>query len=248
MDYMARLEQGRVGALALKGELGPNLLKGLLISLLVHAVLVGSPYAFLLWKGEPVAPVPVGPCIPPTKLVPLHPVWNRPTQIAIRPEVKDVTFRVPVPVDNEPVERDDLVPTQGDIRDKLGNPSTDLPVTGDGGGVVVWEEPPLEEVIPPSTEFMPVEVLPAALPTNPQPKYPEMARVAGVDGSVTLNVYVDKLGNVKRWEVLKATPAGLGFEEEVLQVIRQWKFTPAIQGERPVGVWVAVPFKFKISH
>jgi outer membrane biosynthesis protein TonB len=47
---------------------------------------------------------------------------------------------------------------------------------------------------------------------------------------------------------VQASPSDLGFEDEVLKVVPKWKFTPAVQQGRAVGVWVAIPFKFVCKH
>jgi outer membrane biosynthesis protein TonB len=42
-------------------------------------------------------------------------------------------------------------------------------------------------------------------------------------------------------------PENLGFEKEVEKIIDKWRFTPAIQQGNPVGVWIAIPFTFKVK-
>jgi len=39
----------------------------------------------------------------------------------------------------------------------------------------------------------------------------------------------------------------LGFEEEAVKAVLQWKFTPALQRENPVGVWVAQQIRFEVK-
>jgi TonB family protein len=68
-----------------------------------------------------------------------------------------------------------------------------------------------------------------------------------VKGKVVIKVFVDKKGDVRKWEIMKATPPGLGFEEEAIKAIQKWKFTPAIQQNSPVGVWVAIPINFEFK-
>jgi len=85
------------------------------------------------------------------------------------------------------------------------------------------------------------EVAPQPLPNNPQPtSYGD-----GVGGKVYVQAYVDEHGNVLRWHVVRAVPPGLGFETEAARLIQQWKFTPAMQQDRPIGVWIMVPFTFE---
>jgi TonB family protein len=109
--------------------------------------------------------------------------------------------------------------------------------------------PQLAAPLPPPDIYRAVEVQPVPLPDFMiRPQYPELARMAGVAGRVVVKVYVDKNGNVRDWVVLSVHPQGLGFEEEVLKVVPKWKFTPAIQGGNPIGVWVSVPFRFSLKR
>jgi TonB family protein len=39
----------------------------------------------------------------------------------------------------------------------------------------------------------------------------------------------------------------MGFEEAAVEAVLQWKFTPALQQNNPVGVWVAQTVTFKIK-
>lgn len=97
--------------------------------------------------------------------------------------------------------------------------------------------------IPDPRVFTPYEIAPKPI-FNPQPEYPDKAKRDGVKGKVFIQIYVDENGDVREWEIVKVLPEGLGFEEEVIRVVQKWKFTPAIQNGKPVGVWIAIPFNF----
>ena len=79
-----------------------------------------------------------------------------------------------------------------------------------------------------------------------QPAYPPIALQSAVSGRVWVKFYVDKKGVVREVVVVKAVPTDLGFEEESIKAVKQWKFTPAIQDKHPVGVWVAQAISFKV--
>lgn len=80
----------------------------------------------------------------------------------------------------------------------------------------------------------------------PQPHWPIQAIDKGVSkGRVVAQVFVDKIGMVRKWKIVKIDPVGMGFAQEVEYVLRKWRFRPAIQQGQPVGVWVAVPFNFR---
>jgi len=76
--------------------------------------------------------------------------------------------------------------------------------------------------------------------------YPELAKQAGVEGKVTLRVLVDKRGRYKKHLVLRS-PSNLllrPVEKQLPKLI----FTPGIQNQRPVPVWVNIPFDFVLNR
>jgi protein TonB len=74
-----------------------------------------------------------------------------------------------------------------------------------------------------------------------KPDYPEIARKAGIEGRVTVNALVGKTGKVEK--VGEVTGPEV-FHEAAKAAALQWEFTPAIQNDRAVKVWVAIPFNF----
>lgn len=76
------------------------------------------------------------------------------------------------------------------------------------------------------------------------PEYPEVARRAGIAGTVTVLVLITKEGRVEA--VGKATGPEI-FHEAAKSAAVQWEFSPAIQNDKPVRVWVALPFKFQLN-
>ncbi len=89
-------------------------------------------------------------------------------------------------------------------------------------------------------EYVFVEELPEAIHKVP-PDYPEWARRAGVDGTVTIKALVGRDGRVEDARVSISVPA---LDASALQCVRQWIFKPAMAGGAPVAVWVVVPVKF----
>ncbi len=74
-----------------------------------------------------------------------------------------------------------------------------------------------------------------------KPDFPEIARKAGIEGRVTVNALVGKDGKVEK--VGEVTGPEV-FHAAAKAAALQWEFTPAIQNDRPVKVWVAIPFNF----
>ena len=77
-----------------------------------------------------------------------------------------------------------------------------------------------------------------------KPDYPEIARKAGIEGKVAVNVLVGKDGKVERIGEISGPEVFHGAAEAAAL---QWEFTPAIQNDRPVRVWVTIPFTFKFN-
>lgn len=93
-------------------------------------------------------------------------------------------------------------------------------------------------------EFFTVEEPPKRKTAIP-PEYPEMARRAGIEGTVYLKVLVNARGTVDSVEV-QSGPAI--FHKPAEAAARATAFTPALQNDRPVACWVMMPFRFVISR
>lgn len=76
-------------------------------------------------------------------------------------------------------------------------------------------------------------------------KYPEMARVAGVEGRVVIQFVVSKDGEIINPKVIRGI--GAGCDEEALRALKEAKFKPGLQRGIPVNVTYAVPITFTLS-
>lgn len=77
-------------------------------------------------------------------------------------------------------------------------------------------------------------------------KYPEIARKAGVEGRVMVHVQIDEKGNVVNTKILQSL-GNNGCDEAAVEAIKSVKWKPAMQRDRPVKVWVAIPVVFKLK-
>lgn len=77
-------------------------------------------------------------------------------------------------------------------------------------------------------------------------EYPEIARKAGIEGRVIVNVLVDVSGRVIETKVLKSLGHS-GCDDAAIKAIRSVKWKPAKQRDRPVKVWVGIPVIFKLK-
>ncbi len=76
--------------------------------------------------------------------------------------------------------------------------------------------------------------------------YPPVAREAGIEGTVILQVFVNAKGFVEDVVVQKGIP-GTGLDEAAVGALKQIRFKPAKQRDRPLGVWIAIPIRFKLG-
>ncbi|NIR50617.1 energy transducer TonB [candidate division KSB1 bacterium] len=77
-------------------------------------------------------------------------------------------------------------------------------------------------------------------------KYPEIARKAGIEGKVIVHVLVNKQGEVENTRILKSLGHS-GCDDAAINAIKSVKWKPALQRDKPVKVWVAIPVIFKLK-
>jgi protein TonB len=82
--------------------------------------------------------------------------------------------------------------------------------------------------------------------TKVKPEYPELARVARLEGKVILQAIIHKDGSVGDVSVLQSTRPNLGFEDAAMAAVKQWKYQPAMQGNRPVDVYFTIVVDFEL--
>ncbi len=77
-----------------------------------------------------------------------------------------------------------------------------------------------------------------------QPEYPEMARMAQLQGTVIVKVLVGPDGTVLDAQVVKSVNPTL--DQSALAAARRTKWIPGKQRNIPVKAWMALPFNFKL--
>tara|TARA_B100001123_G_scaffold451136_1_gene627276 strand:- start:4318 stop:4893 length:576 start_codon:yes stop_codon:yes gene_type:complete len=75
------------------------------------------------------------------------------------------------------------------------------------------------------------------------PNYPEMARLAGIEGVVFVKFAVGSDGQVKTASVLRGPNM---FQQAALDAVYQFTFIPAMQNDRRVAVWMTLPIRFQL--
>jgi len=81
---------------------------------------------------------------------------------------------------------------------------------------------------------------------NPPPVYPVAARRRNLEGTVLLEVLVDRDGRAAQVRLLRGSGHAM-LDRSALDSVRQWRFTPALRGGRPQEMWVQVPVRFQLK-
>jgi periplasmic protein TonB len=76
--------------------------------------------------------------------------------------------------------------------------------------------------------------------------YPEIARKAGIQGKVFLEVVIGKDGEVEKIKVLKGI--GIGCDEAAIAAVMKTKFAPGKQRGKPVRVQLGIPISFVLEN
>jgi len=107
---------------------------------------------------------------------------------------------------------------------------------------------------------MPVDAAPAFTPFTVAPflrngrevtrtlerEYPPQLRAAGIGGRVLLWIFIDDTGKVQ--ETLVKTSSGFeAFDAAAMRVALTMEFSPAVNRDRKVPVWVAMPVDFTVQ-
>ena len=149
------------------------------------------------------------------------------------PQTQQIERPPPPARPSVPVESEDE-----DIADDLTIEETDL------DNFEAWDAPPPPPEGP-RVKFIPYDDPPQPL-SDIRPVYPEIAQEAGIEGTVVVQVFIDKKGRVQDTVILKGIP-NTGLDEAAILAIRKTRFRPAKQRERPVGVWISIPVNFRLK-
>lgn len=78
------------------------------------------------------------------------------------------------------------------------------------------------------------------------PRYPRLARMAQLEGTVYVTAYIDTSGNVVRTEIAQSAHEIL--DRAAANAIAQWHFTPARIMDNPVAVMVEIRVVFSLRE
>jgi protein TonB len=209
----------------------------------IHMALIGSYYlaGILTAEDAPVATVRImrySDLGPPPSMTNA----NTPPPMSVQAPAAKPTVGAPVPVPDAEVSAEQTMATQQEMSQQLA------PIVegsnADGGNVEIQQDIRIDDDAPPA-DFVAVEKEPVVV-KKVEPKYPELAMRAGLEGKVWVKIWVDKEGKPKQVVILKSDAEI--FNEPAVEAARQFVFTPAYMNNGPVSVWVSVPFKFKLAE
>ena len=81
---------------------------------------------------------------------------------------------------------------------------------------------------------------------NPSPEYPLIARRRGFQGTVVLEVLVNRNGRVGDLRVFNSSGYKV-LDRSAVESVREWIFRPAIKGNENIEMWVRVPVCFQLK-
>jgi protein TonB len=229
------------GAVELKRAAHGYMFVALTLSILIHFSVIGS-YYFSAALGDGVLHPPVdGGGVVVITNFPFPPIRG----IVELPRPKGTTLPkpadagTPVPVQDAPEILEKTIASQSELGELVDPHGVDL---GMGEAriptdVVIPEEAPRDTFL--SVEREPVVVKSAV------PEYPPLALKAGIEGKVFVKMWVDRSGKVREVKVAKSSSTI--FNDAAVEAAKQFVFTPAYMTNGPVSVWVAFPFRFKLT-
>ncbi len=74
-------------------------------------------------------------------------------------------------------------------------------------------------------------------------EYPPLLRDAGIGGTITVWFFIDDIGTVRK-TLVNESSGHQALDEAALRVANQFQFTAAMNGEKPVPVWISLPITF----
>jgi protein TonB len=247
------------GAPELKKAYQSFTLKGFIIAVTVHIALI-SAYMLFVYINESKA-----------KDIPIHKKNYKIVEIDIPPSVDDeiippikeelITQKVKdlASLQPEPVRKEIADDVKLKTQDELNNITSP---TGREGDSIVFADnnikindskiddklnSEIKQPVKDTYNSFEVEVAPECInlgQVKSSIKYPELARETGIEGRVSVKVLVDSDGNVVKLGNISGPDI---FHDEVKDKAKNLQFTPGLQNNRPVKVWVTVPFCFKMK-
>lgn len=231
------------GTLYLKQAYQKNMLIALLLGISLHLAALGA-YTVVTQSTTPPTVMDNGPKFGPVrvKLLPPPDRFKIPKRDFSFGPRELPEFFIPEPVEDSLILDLPLLPTNNEkffatLASDIGGS------TSSGGGLS--NSSVMLVHLPEIDSFQHVEEDPEAIHLA-SPRYPEMARKAGLRASLIVRALIDVNGDVIDARVMSITTEGVGFEEAALEAAYKCKWTPALQSNQPVACWVSYTVVFEL--
>jgi protein TonB len=234
---------GVYGAFELKRLYPRNYTIGVMIAIFLHLLGVTSYYVYQAMTKEEYDNIPTVKMMKYSELGPPPSIQNEaPPQIAVSGPVAPPTVGVPKPVPDEEAPPEQTIASQQEMSAQAA-PSLGADL---GAGAQITQDIKIEEdnEDPDFDKFVAYEKGPEMIVAK-TPDYPEIAKRAGITGKVFVKVLVDKEGKPKKAVVIKSDSEL--FNQAAIDAAMKSAFTPAIQNQHPIAVWIVLPYKFQLS-
>lgn len=232
------------GAFELKRLYSKHFSLGMTIAVLIHLFLIGA-YIFIqaITKDDDsnIATVRI---LKYSELGPPPSLDNNAAQqLAVSAPTIKPNVGIPTPVPDAEAPKEQTIATQQEMN-KVASPVGE---GAGGGGVQITKdlkvEAPNNDDAPDMNAFVAVEKMPQVVVQVP-PVYPDLAKRAGVEGTVYVKILVNKEGKAIKAVVIKSDSEV--FNQPAVDAALKFVFTPAIQHKSPVTVWVVVPLNLNL--
>jgi protein TonB len=86
---------------------------------------------------------------------------------------------------------------------------------------------------------------PGSLIRTVQPAYPQIAKIAGIQGQVVLSAIISKSGQIETLQTISGHPMLASAAKEA---VRQWRYRPYILNGEPIEVETQITVNFKLGN
>lgn len=122
-----------------------------------------------------------------------------------------------------------------------------------------FEENPVENLPPPPSDASKIGDQPVFTPYTVKPElknrrgavqivekyYPQLLKDAGIGGTVQVWVFIDTNGQVENSKVQKSS-GNRQLDDAALRAAQEFSFTPALNRDKRVPVWINIPITFSV--
>lgn len=243
------ISRSEYGAMEIKKYISKATIKGFIVALSIFACTFSSFYFVKTY-------VRVVPKVQETPTIPIGTFFPEELKLPKLPDAPKLgNFKSPFVAGKYTAVEDDKLDPNGPDVATIDLQGTSNPVGG-GDGINIGDDlkqgtTPIIVNVPDEIEddkFIPLEVEVGFSYDDLKRSvvYPEVARKSGIEGRVIIKALIGKDGKVRKTKILESANRYLNFAAENAVLIFDG-FSPAIQNQQTVEVWITIPIEFKIK-